>query len=670
MWTEDDEIAYETLLKQLKETLARDVKTRAELGKGMFPDPARVYDRAAATWREQQARKRDAKTGAKSGMVQTPLLESETNLALLRKLMREAINAPDVPGKGNIYYNKLTKLYNLFIDDYLTSFPDDFSDTSEKWMNKETELLWATKERLDKVYPILHQVSAMISEEITRANQDAESQHERFMHGVPFTEDETRLLAVWTGDNHPFARPEGGFKAPSDFPFREMATQILQQHPTFDKEKELHEYIEAYYKRRRARSLQELHDLYNTFDLRHLRLIDSVCYYPLGGDDTMCFYGGSTIDDILPHPIFKKIMQLEFQSNPDALVPGREGGASYIAAQLFAKMTVERNPNLRGFTIRKKMGGKDPGFILVSPDGKKKLYGKYTGNVFSEYFCAMVMNELGIKMPESEIVVDALGKPLFLTLDASREYTKGGAQKKKSFRPISDLLKKAPIVAFGFGHRSYDGPIERPRAGEEKVVKEFLDHVMSSPKSRVSYAKLLLSGLAFGHSDLFEHGGNIGIIETEKSGGQYQKFGIVDYQFRPHDITNDDVLKQLESAMMSEEGVMPIFKMLYERLKDHPEDILEAAKELTTPKVRLPSETGYLLTQLPTQRTDARSVIEKVYKQFMEKVHALYPDDKDAGRRQKLIERVEQQKNLMIQNLEYIGQQLPRELSPRADHRL
>lgn len=274
---------------------------------------------------------------------------------------------------------------------------------------------------------------------------------------------------------------------------------------------------------------------------------------------------GVTARDILPTDALQKLASLKFKYasvnpsfNPDVVLP-------LIVGLIF----IQNDPQLTGYTVRNKSQGKDPGFILVSPTNEK-WFAKLTPDVLNEYYHAQTIMRLGIKMPESYLMMDSVGNIVIRTRDLSRAYHKHEKQKQKTFVPLMGIPEVNVPQAFQLEEPL---PSKLSAAEQDRQIEGFLNQTFSSPKTRVSYAKLLLVGSIFGLSDFGMHGGNIGPIRTVKTATKAaagssvevsSKFGIVDFALTCGEFAGP----MLKVVAKNVSRMQPIFKKMFERLSE------------------------------------------------------------------------------------------------------
>ena len=413
-------------------------------------------------------------------------------------------------------------------------------------------------------------------------------------------------------------------------------------------------------------SIVKLLFLWGSFEEMICKL-QHACYYDKSGDDLM---GRGPKEDKKPAPILYPDCKLAEMLPPSLLnqkyVESRylnqriglpKYSADLIYGPLLGKFLVE-NPTSKfyNWTVLSKTSGKEQGFILVSPDTKQKYFGKFSNLVidpYMEYFMFHLMAELGIHVPESEVI--KFGKIMvLLTRDMTRQYAKGEQLKQKTFFTLTDVLSaNASIQAFGFqiyhGFEIIDYPLSEE---QQKYTDEFLNRILGEPGSidpthrtaRVSYAKLLIAKVCFGIADFGTHGGNVGPVYAHKAGKELVKWGIVDFVLATPErlICNswEDFTNYLQYEMHFKSR--PIFQQLLQRITL--EDFKAAAQQLSVPKCRAYTEAGYFLVQAPratkTIEASFETVIQKTDKQYT----ALYGE-------RGIINMLEKRKGIYMTNL-------------------
>jgi len=306
-----------------------------------------------------------------------------------------------------------------------------------------------------------------------------------------------------------------------------------------------------------ARALQGMLTLYDALDIGEFISANSNFFSPKMWVPSLNFT--STIQDIfIEDSIWKNVLPYLLR---DMLLSEdyRINWTKSPLSELYAiNLIATPNQTYTGWYARPKEGGKEPGFILSAPDKSKRVFAKYTERFIYEYYIARVLSQLGIKMAESRLHQQGKGATTFMTADLSRHYSKNGHSKKKSFTMLAALEDKAALI-------------------------KQLESASDGDPFRISFAKLLLVGLAFNLSDLGEHGGNVGPIQAQKNdGAPYYKMGIVDFAILVTDISPDLTPSLIRNAFSD----APAFKGLWETLRT--EDFIEAAKQLHKIIYKLP----------------------------------------------------------------------------------
>lgn len=605
--------------------------------------------------------------------------------ALIKKLMNAYIQADSTPGAEMPFYWKLIQLHCIFWDDY------------EKNHKKEIE---EDKISLRAAYPIMKKYGLYFQHLIdVQATQFNAAIKAFCQPDMQLSENESQLLALRNTWVNPYPRLKQDPDYLFTFSYRDMVTKIYAKkqlsNPELKREQEKENLINAYYQAKRTRVMVILYRDFEKLDFNFLLHIDHVFHSSDG------FRPNISGSQILPHPLLKAKFKREFQLKPN-MMTGR-------GACLFGKLLVEENPRFKGYTVQAKKEGNDAGFTLISPDGQKRFFAKSTKNMVPEFFCARMVAALGVKMPESFLLnLDEFGNILIFTRDMSRRYEKAGQLKTKQFRTLHDIFEKMPFVAFRGQHGNET---------EQKILGDFLKNGFAEKKSRVSFAKMVIAGFACGWWELGQHGGNVGLIETtvETANGSsngivsgnntgngsgtinastngnskgiasgtpnetmngnsngivsgnsngtingnsngnpnrlkhYQKFGIVDFEFAPEDIQNSENI--LETILLYFRNTCSIFKQMLARLT--PEDYLQAAQELLRPKARQLSQDGLLFSQPGMARKDAKSVIEECFSAFEKELSELKLTQELHN---ELVQKVKQQKDIVLGNLIFIAQ--------------
>lgn len=430
---------------------------------------------------------------------------------------------------------------------------------------------------------------------------------------------------------------------PSRLPFADMlnvlSAKTKEKQSDENQKTKIEQAKEAYsqsrYQYQRALGLQQTIDaLYNACDFH-----GGIQFNP----EVTCFgmakagllYPNAGVGDILPSgsPL-RDLMAIDFKIAREENSARMGTPSNRMKVFLMAQMLIEKDPKYKGWTVIAKTEGKDPGFILESPDKKQRLFGKYTEDVYQEYYCSKLLGELGIKMSEPILMVDSQGNPFLLTADLSRTYSKEQQRvKQKKFTTMDRLIPG-----------SYAARYEN--AEQKKQAEDFIKTFSLSDKARISFAKLLIMGVSLGLSDLGGHGGNIGPIITQKGGDQYTKFGIVDFGLSPRDMTKrSPIMDTIQEEVFNRMAV--VYQDMYRQLK--PEDFVVAAKEIQAPKMRTYSQQGYLLSQAPKQRTTVQKIFESTTESVKKELIGSLPNAELPN-----IDKALSKKQLMMDNLNHV----------------
>lgn len=304
----------------------------------------------------------------------------------------------------------------------------------------------------------------------------------------------------------------------------------------------------------------------------------------------------------------------------------------------------KNSSEFKGFTIKSKMGGKDPGFILENPINHQRWFFKKTNNEVMEYFISKCFTYLGVKYPETRLIQDVGGNFWLATLDMSRSTDKGGKQKVKqfetmqgyfdkntllidptlanTFNPLRNesnyalFLNRVKIYKKTFSQAEFDFPTTIGKLSKEqrelcynlseKLVSEDKKTIISviyggpqAKQARITFAKILILKHIFLISDLGHHANNLGIIKINQS---LVKIGLVDFAqiasttYHLHRDTFS-APQSLQEMFTNESDLKNMFPILRELTKlISVEEITQTFDELVNPKERQPNAVGYLLT--------------------------------------------------------------------------
>lgn len=354
-----------------------------------------------------------------------------------------------------------------------------------------------------------------------------------------------------------------------------------------------------------SKGLSSLMEFYQLGDFNYLRIAPHLGYYSGAGTDNR-FYPDTARGEVLIDATLTRLFDAKLNKSKaeQTTLEENEKKEKTATEQALAvkKDTLETNPkplkvptyseeltaqfpDLKSWKMSPKLAGKDVGFILKSPDGKRKIYSKVTQSHVQYFYVANMLSHLGIKSAEP-----MLTDRLVSTHDLSRSYVKKESkiQKDKTFKTMLELIPSSNIAAWG----TNPGEISGASTKEKEELKEFLDTFSADEKARISLAKLLIVVEAFNLGDVFSHGGNIGLIKTRKDNKTYIKFGIVDFTTSSVPLTGNESSKYSTIIdYLEREGKRAVYTELFKKLK--PEDFRHAALELQNPKLRHTSDEGY-----------------------------------------------------------------------------
>ncbi len=274
-------------------------------------------------------------------------------------------------------------------------------------------------------------------------------------------------------------------------------------------------------------------------------------------------------------------------------------------------------PQFNNWKTKPKLSGKDFGFTLENPLNNERWFIKHTGNEAAEYFISLLLNQLGVKYPESTLIQS--GRTLYIaTKDASRTYNKNGILKQKNFQTFdysSDPIAKLLLQQAGaWRSKRFD----EYSANEQQQIVNYVDNLFGTAKTRVSFARLIICSILFNLSDLGRHLGNMGVV-TRPFSENVPKLELIDFQTSFPSSFSGCYLKpktSLETSILSHtDSFHFIFKMLAAKLTTH--DIVQALSDINSPKVRTAqTHTGYFLTQNKETKTDFKTVVKNCVTQF------------------------------------------------------
>jgi hypothetical protein len=529
---------------------------------------------------------------------------SETDLILLEGLMDSYLDADPQPGTEILVYKKLTEFYNVFLEAYFKEHPTALQHYPEP-----------NEASLQVKYPVFKALAAILSKKRQRCREEANLAYLAFVMPIShlINQKEKDILSTNTIDGHSYASPEPNPNDLSTLPVCEVAQRVYstaesKQGSELKLMVERDTLVKTYYRQARAEALHRLYRLYEELNVTHLMKIPHIGYITSSTERMPYLYASSSTHDIFPHPLFEKLLKLSFQ---------RECGHDHrkFMTEVLGKIhTEDRSSPFYGYRVSPKKLGKEPGFILVSKDGKDKVYAKYTKEMMTELFASKVLSHLGIKMPEAFLISDEYKNRFYLTKNVAREYSKeeGGQLKTKEFSTLQYALDQtAPEVAFNMRRMGAPSLDE-----QEKSVNAFLEEFTHTPQSRISFAKLLIAAATLGLLDFGIHGGNVGVIRSQKPGKEpYHKFTIIDFQFEPQPLPPTvKPLKYITDMVLgggARQPMTPIFQKIYNRLTR--EDVLAAAEQLAQPKTRHYSKEGLLWSSPLLSKTTTRAVVTEAF---------------------------------------------------------
>lgn len=609
---------------------------------------------------------------------------SEADLILLKHLIDAYVYAEPQSEQEIPVYHQLTKFYNIFLESYfkentqaLESYIKlDESLTKNIPSEERHEKIHLTRHcPLQDIYPVLAELPATIINPMdTPLREECNDAYVKFIAAMGdfLSKDEQDILKPNTRLNTLYGVPHA--KGLLALPFLNRVKQLYtaveaKKGAELNLTKERDNFVKLFYHYKRAAAMRSLHLLYGTLDIDHIMRIPHVFYDNYQEDNLHHAYPKLFVRDILPHPLFEKIVKLQFQKlrMNNSLNTGR----ARMTVELLSKIYAE-DPHclFYGYTIHLKRLGKEPGFILTSKDGKHKLYVKHTDNMQAELFASKALSHLGIKTPEASLFRDEYDNEFYVTKDLSRQYSKGehAPLKIKEFSTLEFMLDQtAPEVAFNMRRKGAPSPEE-----QQKSVEAFIAEFTCTPESRVSFAKLLIVSMALGITDFGTHGGNIGVIRTKKLGQEksYIKFGIVDFavddRFEMDKSESDNPLKYIGDKIFGRGvyhsyGMIPICQKLYEKLRQ--EDLLAAAQQLIHPKVRNYSNEGLLLMSSPLTNNTIKAALKQAYEEMLTEIRTSFPTTSQEEFALKFKSKIQLQLVHMFRNLEAFATQLITQLS-------
>ena len=286
----------------------------------------------------------------------------------------------------------------------------------------------------------------------------------------------------------------------------------------------------------------------------------------------------------------------------DQLLPHHKFGMAlkYIEGDPYLRglLLVQENPKFKNWDVLPKTIGAEAGFILKSQDGSR-YFVKKTDSIYIDHYYSKILSEMGIKMPESMVLMDEFNHPLFVTQDLSRQYAKSGTQKTKHFHSLEDAVTKDP---------------------------NFVENHFKDPKIRQSFAKIIMISSLYGLKDVITQGGNIGPYEVSKKGADGQirttlKFGICDFLPKASGTiltSESNMIANAQAYIAAEaaEGGFPPYltKMLNQITQD---DWQAVVKDISSPKLREHNSEGMLLVKQGHLHSDPIYILEKTYQEVL-----------------------------------------------------
>lgn len=282
---------------------------------------------------------------------------------------------------------------------------------------------------------------------------------------------------------------------------------------------------------------------------------------------------------------------------------------------------------------RLKTLGKDPGFILIDPKTHERWFCKKTFNEVNEWFVSNYLISLGLKFPESKLLVDQVGNIYYASYDMSRKYEKEGTEKSKKFKTMEDMLKDS----------SND---------EQKLTTTIKQHF--GLKAQAAFAKILISEIIFGLSDLGAHLGNLGLLETSKDAQKPEyKIGLIDFQTSLHLSANITPENLLQTIRDNANKMHPVCAQMAQMLSD--EVMIKALHSLLNPKVR-ENKRGLVLVSAPTQRGTIEDVMQKTFERSCKHLRGLKKEGLSEKDIEEKLDIVTKQYKIIQQNVTLLRQ--------------
>jgi hypothetical protein len=518
----------------------------------------------------------------------------ETDKTTLQALVKAYVATGKVE-----FYQKVAGIYNLILE-YLDQSTAGNVNKTNKEMYKQYQL------------PLLKYFHELTLEYPNQKKLAAMERRVRFVLKIKFGLDARELSGLFASisDSYVYDAPKGvSYKDNKKEPYKSLA---ILAHPKFIDAVLMKRYPQAYEQAKQDQDfqklMQELVNIHRQYVFENA--LRNIYFLYLGSfksfsalphlfhkhKNRALLYSNIPTQS-LPHPFLYKAAKAKFK---DSLSKQHEDD-SVIAQLVGSELIAQKYPEFKDWLMLPKNGGKDPGFILESPDGKERLYVKCTGNMIIEFLAAKMLNHLGIKMAEASLFATAEGNYFFVTRGLSRQYQKPNGAKHKLFQPFCEAAPE-PVGYNRELHPEVYGSKEEQQARQrEFVTRLFAD---SAGLTKLSFAKLLLAGLTLSLSDFGGHGGNIGPITTEKSGKRTQKLAVVDYQINTNPVPMSAVtsLEQLQGwVSYYSDSMAPLFKDLVKQLSLS--DLQKALQLLQTPKCYTRNSQGYFVTQGETRQT-------------------------------------------------------------------
>jgi hypothetical protein len=282
-------------------------------------------------------------------------------------------------------------------------------------------------------------------------------------------------------------------------------------------------------------------------------------------------------------------------------------GRDLIPQHIYADYFLSQD-EFKGWKAFKKADGMNFGLILQNPLTNDRVFVKRTFDPLIEHFYSLALNRLGVKVPESRLLVDPAGTFFYASRDMSRTYLKKGKEKNKAFKESKHYLDS-------YSSSMSLQPYLKQRQLIEKLDSIFAPLESKDPKCtrlRQSMAKLNICRMIFGINDVFENSSNIGFIKDTEDN---VKMGCIDFITRT--LTFEFIRKQSLHDLLKFKKYISnpnSVAMLQAWNRVSETDIEKALEELKNPKVRELSENGYYVTTGNHTHFDA--VIDDCLREF------------------------------------------------------